>query len=95
MSEQVKILADSLKEEFVKANKPLADWRNFLNLVVENYRHQTNCVWGWALLDWLVKNGHIESRCWVSNVAKSFAMDEIIASKKLTLDQIITYINEN
>lgn len=91
----LKEISDSLKQEFHRASKPLGDWNAFLNIVLDNYRHKTNCAWGWTLYNWLCDNKYIlDSNPSHSNVAKSAAMDELFAKKILTIDQIQTYINK-
>lgn len=91
----LKEISDSLRQEFVRATKPLGNWNHFLNVILDNYRDKTNCVYGWVLYDWLCEHKYIlDSKPTHSNVAKAEAMDELLAKKILTTDQIQTYINE-
>lgn len=75
----------------VRVKRAQADWKKFVYAVLINYEQQTNCKWGWILYDWIVENGHLPEEHFKptnSTLAKSQAMDEIIANKILTIEHI-------
>lgn len=90
MSEELKPISEILKEEFVRASKPQADWRKFVYLVVQRYELTTNSIYDWILYDFLKEYDLIPEgyNLRPNNEAKNIAMDEIICKKILTIEQI-------
>lgn len=95
----MEVNSERLEAEFVRSKKPVGNWLSFLNVVLDNYRDKTNCIYGFIVYDWLSEKGYLKGFSFMNpgstNEARSLEMDRLLVTKKLTIDQIQTYINEN
>lgn len=94
----MKVNFDAVNNEIKHAKDPMVTFTQFINLLIEHYKHFTNCKWGWVLYDWLNERGHLNGISFANpgktNAEKALMMDKLVSQQAINLNHIQTIIKQ-